>query len=148
MKAIAVIHGPNINLLGTREPDIYGNRDYESLNEDILQKAEEMGVRVDIFQSNHEGEIIDYIQQKAPEISGIVINPGGLTHYSISLRDALAAFREPVVEVHLSNIHSREEFRQQSITAGAATGLIAGLGPEGYLYALEAVNNLIQRGSI
>ena len=148
MKKIAVIHGPNLNLLGSREPEVYGNRNFDSLNEDLEKKAEQLGVKIDIFQSNHEGRLVDYIQEMSSEVDGLVINPGGLTHYSISLRDALAASRLPVVEVHVSNIYQREEFRHQSVIAPIAVGQVSGLGPDGYLFALEAVYRIIKKGSI
>lgn len=148
MKKIAIIHGPNLNLLGSREPEVYGNRDFASLNEDLEKKAGQLGVEVAIFQSNHEGELVDYIQEIAADFDGLVINPGGLTHYSIVLRDALAASRLPVVEVHISNIYQREEFRHRSVIAPIAVGQISGLGPAGYLFALEAVYRKIKKGSI
>ncbi|MFW6278623.1 MAG: type II 3-dehydroquinate dehydratase [Bacillota bacterium] len=144
---IVVIHGPNLNLLGSREPEIYGNKDFAALNKDIQKKAKEMEIKVDIFQSNHEGELVDYIQENMADSEGIVINPGALTHYSIALRDALAASKLPVVEVHISNIHRREEFRKNSVIAGIAVGQITGLGTNGYLYALEAVSEIADKGS-
>ncbi|MFW5984945.1 MAG: type II 3-dehydroquinate dehydratase [Halanaerobiaceae bacterium] len=144
---IVVIHGPNLNLLGSREPEIYGNKDFAALNKDIQKKAKEMEIKVDIFQSNHEGELVDYIQENMADSEGIVINPGALTHYSIALRDALAASKLPVVEVHISNIHRREEFRKNSVIAGIAVGQITGLGTNGYLYALEAVAEIADKGS-
>ncbi len=145
---IAVIHGPNLNLLGMREPDVYGNKDFQTINQEIEKKAEEQDLEVDIFQSNHEGELVDFIQElSSGETKGIIINPGGLTHYSIVLRDVLAASRLPVIEVHISNIYKRESFRHKSVIASVAVGQISGLGPEGYLYALEAITGIIKRGS-
>ncbi len=146
-KTIAVIHGPNLNLLGEREPDIYGSKTLDEINQDIEEKAENLNYNLKTFQSNHEGDIIDFIQENAGKVQGIIINPGGLTHYSIALRDALIAFRNPVIEVHLSNIYKREEFRHKSVIAPIAVGQISGLGADGYLYALEAMITIIRKGS-
>lgn len=145
---IAVIHGPNLNLLGTREPEVYGKKGIEKINSEIKSKAEDLEIEIEIFQSNHEGEIVDFIQDGYDEFAGIVINPAGLTHYSIVLRDALVAVRLPVVEIHISNIYQREEFRHKSVIAPIAVGQISGLGPQGYLYALEAMVNLIKKGNL
>lgn len=147
MNKVAVIHGPNLNLLGFREPEVYGEKNYDQINEDIKNKAKDLEFSVDIFQSNHEGEIVDYIQEGIEKFDGIVINPGGLTHYSIVLRDALAAACLPVIEVHISNIHNREDFRHKSVITPVVVGQICGLGSEGYLFALEALLNIIKRGS-
>jgi 3-dehydroquinate dehydratase-2 len=137
MKKLVVVHGPNLNLLGKREPHIYGTRSLEDLNELVREKARELKVEVSVFQSNSEGEIIDHLQKEAPGSAGVVINPGALSHYSLALYDCLQALRLPVVEVHISNIHAREEFRSRSVTARAARGVIAGLGFDGYLHAME-----------
>ncbi len=145
MKKIAVVHGPNLNLVGSREPEIYGNKNFASINQDICQKASRLGVEVEIFQSNHEGELVDFIQKISSECDGILINPAGLTHYSIVLRDVLIASRLPVVEIHLSNIYQREEFRHRSVISSIAVGQITGLGPDGYLYGLEALHNISRR---
>jgi len=142
-KKFLVIHGPNLNLLGKREPEIYGKDTLADIDEKITQKAEGLGLSVEIFQSNHEGALIDRIQTAAGDCSGIVINPGAYTHTSIALLDALLAVDLPVIEVHLSNIHRRESFRQHSYTAKAATGIIAGLGTNGYLLAMEAMAGLL-----
>ncbi|MFW6381115.1 MAG: type II 3-dehydroquinate dehydratase [Bacillota bacterium] len=147
MNKLAVIHGPNLNLLGTREPEVYGVKALDKINQDIRQKARELEIEVLIYQNNHEGELVDFIQEKMNEVAGIVINPAALTHYSIALRDALAATRLPVVEVHLSNIYKREEFRHKSVIAPVAIGQISGLGDRGYLYALEALVDNIKKGS-
>jgi len=136
-KRVVVVHGPNLNLLGKREPEIYGTRSLDDLNKTVEAKAKELGWDVSLFQSNHEGEIIDFLQQHAPGSVGIVINPGALSHYSLALYDCLQALALPVVEVHLSNIHAREEFRSRSVTARAARGVITGLGFVGYELALE-----------
>ena len=137
MKKVVVVHGPNLNLLGTREPHIYGSRSLDDLNETIRDKAKKLGLEVSVFQSNHEGEIIDFLQKEAPGSAGIVINPGAFSHYSLAIYDCLQALAAPVVEVHLSNIHAREEFRSKSVTARAARGVITGLGFAGYELALE-----------
>ncbi|MFW6287407.1 MAG: type II 3-dehydroquinate dehydratase [bacterium] len=147
MRKVAVIHGPNLNLLGTREPEVYGMMNLEQLNKSLKEKASELKIGLDIFQSNHEGELIDFIQKGINIYKGIVINPAALTHYSIALRDALAAVKLPVVEVHISNVYQREEFRHHSVIAPIAVGQISGLGTDGYLYALEAVLNIIKKGS-
>ena len=142
-----VIHGPNLNLLGNREPEVYGKKTLQDINKNIQKKAEELNTEVQIYQSNHEGKIIDFIQNNSGESEGIVINPGALTHYSIALRDVLAAVKIPVIEVHLSNIYKREEFRHKSVVAPIALGQISGLGPKGYIYALESLVNNIRKGS-
>ena len=137
MNRFVVVHGPNLNLLGTREPHIYGTRSLDDLNQLLRDRARALGVEVAIFQSNHEGEIIDHLQKEAPGSAGIVINPGALSHYSLALYDCLQALGLPVVEVHLSNIYAREEYRSRSVTARAARGVIMGLGFTGYELALE-----------
>ncbi len=137
MTKLLVVHGPNLNLLGKREPHIYGTRSLTDLNEMVRDKARELKVDVAVFQSNSEGEIIDFLQKEGPGSTGVVINPGALSHYSLALYDCLQALRLPVVEVHISNIHAREEFRSRSVTARAARGVIAGLGFDGYLHAME-----------
>ena len=136
-KWVVVVNGPNLNMLGKREPEIYGTRSLDDLNRTVEEKAKQLGWDVSLFQSNHEGEIIDFLQQHAPGSVGIVINPGALSHYSLALYDCLQALALPVVEVHLSNIHAREEFRSRSVTARAARGVITGLGFKGYELALE-----------
>jgi 3-dehydroquinate dehydratase II len=136
-KEVVVVNGPNLNLLGKREPEIYGTRSLDDLNKLVEAKARELGVELSLFQSNSEGEIIDFLQQHAPGSLGIVINPGALSHYSLALYDCLQALAVPVVEVHISNIHAREEFRSRSVTARAARGVITGLGFTGYELALE-----------
>ncbi len=139
MKRILVIHGPNLNRLGRREPDIYGRHTLEDIDAEIIATGKDSGVDVQTFQSNHEGELVDRIQQAAEEVDGLIINPAAYTHTSVALRDALQMLAIPVIEVHLSNIYRREDFRQHSMTAAAATGQIAGLGKNGYLLALEAL---------
>ena len=127
-----VINGPNLNLLGKREPGIYGENSYASLCENLKAFGREHGVEVDCFQSNHEGAIVDAIQQADGVYEGIVMNPGAYTHYSVAILDALKAVDVPCVEVHISNIHQREEFRHKSVTAPACVGQICGLGPLSY----------------
>ena len=136
---ILVINGPNLNFLGIREPGIYGNDSLEALEKLLKDKASELGAKVDFFQSNHEGEIIDRLQKAyADKTDGIIINPGGLTHTSVSLHDAICSIAPiPVIEVHISNVSARESFRHVSVTAPACKGQIAGLGLRGYVYALE-----------
>ena len=134
---ILVIHGPNLNMLGSRQVAIYGNKTLSEIDSLLQQRASELGVELETFQSNHEGALVDFVQEKSQEAAGIIINPGALTHYGLSLRDALADTSLPVIEVHLSNIHAREEFRQRSVIAPIARGQIAGLGWHGYIAALE-----------
>jgi 3-dehydroquinate dehydratase II len=136
--AILVLHGPNLNLLGTREPAVYGRVSLAEVNRAVQRHTESRGARAVCRQSNHEGELVDWIQSAAREgFRGIVLNPGAFSHYSLALRDAVASVRVPVVEVHLSNIHAREEFRHRSVVSAVATGVIAGLGVDGYRLALE-----------
>ncbi|MBI2165222.1 MAG: type II 3-dehydroquinate dehydratase [Chloroflexi bacterium] len=132
-----VINGPNLNLLGTRDPALYGNLTLEQIENTLRRRAARLKAELEFLQSNSEGTLIDFIQQKAPESSGIIINPGALTHYGYSLRDALADTGLPVVEVHLSNIYAREGWRAHSVMAAVARGQVSGLGWRGYLYALE-----------
>ena len=143
MRKILVIHGPNLNKLGQRNPALYGTATLPELNDQLVSLAAQFGVALEAFQSNHEGKLIDMIQ--STDADGIVINPGALTHYSYALRDAIEDYRGPVAEVHLSNIHAREPFRQHSATAGAARGLICGFGFDSYLFGLRAVLNLLER---
>ncbi|NBY52554.1 MAG: type II 3-dehydroquinate dehydratase [Betaproteobacteria bacterium] len=137
---VLVLHGPNLNLLGTREPDVYGVATLADINADLVRLGSELGVHVDCFQSNHEGELVDRVQQARAEGSvGIVINPAAFTHTSVALRDALSGVAIPFIEVHLSNVFSREAFRQHSYFSDIALGVICGLGPQGYALALRAV---------
>lgn len=142
---ILVIHGPNLNLLGSREPDVYGRITLDEVNNRITAAAGEFGIDVDIRQSNSEGEIIDAIQYAGDVMDGIVINPGAYTHYSYAIRDALAAVNLPVIEVHLSNIYAREDFRKVSVTAPAANGIISGFGAESYILALHAIKSILPK---
>ena len=137
MKKILVINGPNLNMLGIREPDIYGKQDFAALEEYIRASAKELSLSVSLFQSNHEGEIVDVIQSAYGLYDGIVINPAAYTHTSVAILDALKAVGIPTVEVHLSDINSREEFRKHSFVSMVAVKTICGLGFEGYRKALE-----------
>ena len=142
---LLVINGPNLNFLGIREKGIYGYQDYNDLVNTIEKKADELGVSVSVFQSNIEGEIINEIQKAYFEkVDGIIINPGAFTHYSYAIRDALASIEVPIIEVHISNVHKREEFRHVSVTAPVCTGQIMGLGFTGYLLAMEALCNMAE----
>jgi 3-dehydroquinate dehydratase-2 len=141
---VLVVHGPNLNLLGIREPEIYGETSLEEINGDLVSAAKEWKAEVEFFQSNHEGALIDRIQEAQSWADGILINPGGLTHTSIALRDALVATDLPVVEVHLSNVFAREEFRQHSFISSIALGVISGFGPTGYGLALNALLEFLE----
>ncbi len=137
---ILVLHGPNLNLLGQREPDVYGRQTLSDINDTLKALAKDLGFVVDAVQSNHEGELIDRLHAAESDgFSGIVINPGGLTHTSVSLRDAIASITLPVVEAHLSNIHARESFRNQSYVAGVVLGQVSGFGATSYQLALRGL---------
>ncbi len=140
---ILVLHGPNLNLLGSREPDIYGRDTLADIDARLRVLAEELGVEVEARQSNHEGELVTWVQEARPRgFRALVVNAGAYTHTSVALRDALAASGLPVVEVHLSNVHRREEFRRTSLIADVAAGQVAGFGPQSYLLALRAAAEL------
>ena len=138
-KRVLVIHGPNLNALGWRQPELYGHMTLDDINERLRVRSAARACDVSPFQSNHEGALIDFLQAEARSCHGIIINPGGLTHTSVSLRDAVAATGQPTIEVHLTNIHARESFRHISLLAPICRGQIAGLGWRGYLYALDAL---------
>lgn len=140
---VLVIHGPNLNLLGKREPGVYGKKSLKEINKDILSLAGDLGIDVKTLQSNSEGDIVEAIQQD--NYDALIINPAAYTHTSIAIRDAIAAVEKPAVEVHLSNIHKREDFRRKSYIAGVAVGQISGFGPESYLLALRAVKTILSR---
>jgi 3-dehydroquinate dehydratase-2 len=142
---ILVINGPNLNFLGIREKDVYGTKDFNYLLKLLEEKAKETNVVIETFQSNHEGELIDRIQKAYHDhVDGIIINPGAYTHYSYAIRDALASITAPKIEVHISNIHQREEFRHVSVTAPVCSGQIAGLGLQGYLLAVDAIMEMLR----
>lgn len=141
---ILVINGPNLNLLGKREPRVYGNDSLQEIQTEIAALAKELGVQVEFFQSNHEGSIIDALHNAMDDMDGVVLNAGAFTHYSYAIRDAIAAIKIPVVEVHMSNIHSREEFRHTSVIAPVCRGSILGFGKNSYLLALRAVKEIIE----
>lgn len=144
MGRILVIHGPNLNLLGTREPEVYGSTTLAEIDAMLHELGQELGIEVESFQSNHEGAIIDAIHGARGRCDGILINPGAFTHYALAIRDAISAVGLPVVEVHLSNIHSREPFRHRSVIAPVAVGTIAGFGSGSYLLGLRALANRIR----
>jgi 3-dehydroquinate dehydratase-2 len=136
---LQVLHGPNLNLLGTREPEVYGFTTLEQIDHELAELGKASGVEVQSFQSNHEGALIDRVQEARTWADAILINPGGFTHTSVALRDALLAAELPVVEVHLSNVHAREEFRHRSLVSDIAVGVICGFGPQSYRLGLEAI---------
>ena len=139
---IIIINGPNLNLLGEREPEVYGSETLADVNQWLIKNAYDISTKINLefFQSNHEGNIIDFMQSHRKTAKGCVINPGGLTHYSIALRDAISACQIPTVEVHISDIHAREEFRQHSVITDVCIEQISGKGKEGYLLAVKALN--------
>jgi 3-dehydroquinate dehydratase II len=145
---ILVLHGPNLNLLGRRDPGIYGHLSLEQINVALNAKAEKLGVKLDFCQSNHEGVLIDLIQEATSDCNGILINPAAFTHYSYGLREALDAADLPLIEVHLSNIFARERFRHHSVISPVAAGMICGLGLNSYLLGLEALVSIIKKEQV
>jgi 3-dehydroquinate dehydratase-2 len=143
-KRILIIHGPNLNLLGAREPKVYGKVTLARINKELKNIAKLAGVELEIFQTNIEGEIVDLIQKARKKFKAIVINPGGYTHYSVAIRDAISSVKIPTIEVHLSNIHAREEFRHKSVIAPVSVGQISGFGKNSYLLGLKAAIDLIK----
>lgn len=143
MKKVLIIHGPNVNMLGVRETSIYGKETFQSVNEQLARKAHQLGLYLEVFQSNHEGEIIDSIQQAANDFDGIVINAGALAHYSYALRDAIASIKVPCIEVHTSNIYNREEFRANSVLSPVCAGQITGFGKYSYVLGLHAIREIM-----
>ncbi len=146
MPRFLVLHGPNLNLLGTREPEVYGRVTLDEVNRRLESLAAELGCEVECMQSNHEGVLIDALHGAGSRAHGVLLNPGGLTHTSVALRDAVSAIRVPVVEVHLSNIHARETFRRVSTVSGAALGVVQGFGADSYLLGLRALAGHCSRG--
>ena len=144
MKQVLLIHGPNLNLLGTREPHIYGSKTLNDINKELIEYANTKSVKLISFFSNHEGEIVDFIQKESDKSNGLIINPAAYTHTSIAIRDAILASSKPFIEVHLSNIYTRESFRQHSYFHDIAKGIIMGLGSYGYFLALEAMINILE----
>lgn len=144
MKKILLLHGPNINLTGIREPGIYGRNSLAAINEEVVTKCARLGMECSVFQSNSEGEIIDRLHAAMEDCDGIIINAGAYTHYSYAIRDAISAVRLPTVEVHMSNIHAREEFRHLSVIAPVCAGSIAGFGKNSYLLAVDALKSLLE----
>lgn len=144
MKKVLVIHGPNLNMLGIREPDIYGSATLEDINKKLMSLAQEIGVEVTIRQSNHEGEIVEMIQEAIGNYGAILINPAAYTHTSVALRDAISSSGIPTIEVHISNIYRREEFRQKSLIAPVSAGQISGFGVNSYLLGLRAATYLLE----
>lgn len=143
---VLVIHGPNLNLLGSREPGLYGRKSLDEINAGLSALGKRLGIDVDAFQSNHEGAIVDRLQKAIGAYDGVVINAAAYTHTSVAIRDAIAMLSMPVVEVHLSNIHKRETFRHTSLMAAVVTGQVVGLGPIGYQLALRAIADMIPAG--
>ena len=144
MPKILIVNGPNLNLLGKREPEIYGSRTLEELQESLVDLASELKIEIEFFQSNGEGAIVDFLHEKAEDADGLLINPGALTHYGLSIRDAIVAVDLPTVEVHLSNVAAREEFRRESVIADICVGTIAGFGFYGYAMALSFFAELVK----
>ena len=143
-KLVTLLNGPNLNLLGLRQPEIYGHETLDDVAAKVADLAEDLGLRVRALQSNHEGQLVDWIQEARGTSAGIILNPGAYSHTSIAILDALNAYDGPVLEVHISNIHKREAFRQQSYVSLRADGVIAGFGTEGYLLALRRMASLLQ----
>ena len=145
---ILVLNGPNLDLLGVREPGIYGSESLEIIENELKNEAAKLDIFLDFCQSNHEGKLIDELHRAMTEADGVILNAGALTHYSYALRDAIAAIKIPVVEVHISNIHGREEYRRKSVTADKAEGVIAGLGLDGYRLALRFLLDKAASGGV
>jgi len=144
---IIVINGPNLNLLGEREQSQYGTIKYEDLKNQCLEHSKKLGIKVDFIQSNIEGEIVTTIQEARNKHDGLIINAAGFTHTSVAIRDALTIFKKPTIELHISNIHSREEFRHKSMISAVVTGIICGLGANGYILAINAMHELLKNGN-
>ena len=144
MKKVLVMQGPNLNLLGEREPGIYGTDTFESINAEIIERSEELGCECEVFQSNSEGALIDKLHASRLDCVGVVLNAGAYTHYSYAIRDAISAIKIPVVEVHISNVHSRDAFREKSVISPVCVGVIAGFGKNSYLLGLQALKDITE----
>jgi len=144
---IIIINGPNLNLLGEREQSQYGKITFDDLKNVCSEQSKKIGVKVDFFQSNLEGEIVTKVQEARKEYDGLIINAAGYTHTSVSIRDALDIFKKPTIELHISNIYKREEFRQKSLISDVVTGIICGLGSNGYILAINAMHELLRNGN-
>ena len=147
MNNIIIINGPNLNLLGEREQSQYGKITFDDLKNVCSEQSKKIGVKVDFFQSNLEGEIVTKVQEARKEYDGLIINAAGYTHTSVSIRDALDIFKKPTIELHISNIYKREEFRQKSLISDVVTGIICGLGSNGYILAINAMHELLRNGN-
>ena len=147
MNNILIINGPNLNLLGEREQSQYGSITFDMLKKICLDKSKDLGVKIEFFQSNIEGEIVTTIQYARKKYNGIIINAAGFTHTSVSIRDALAIYKKPIIELHISNIYKREEFRHKSLISGVVNGIICGLGTNGYILAINAMQDLLKNGN-
>ena len=147
MNNIIIINGPNLNLLGEREQSQYGSITFDKLKKICLEKSRDLGVKIEFFQSNIEGEIVTTIQDARKKYNGIIINAAGFTHTSVSIRDALAIYKKPIIELHISNIYKREEFRHKSLISGVVNGIICGLGTNGYILAINAMQDLLKNGN-
>jgi 3-dehydroquinate dehydratase-2 len=141
---ILLVNGPNLNMLGRRQPEIYGSMTLQDIVDRVTKRGQELGVEIVPFQANGEGAIVDFLQEKGPQADGVLINAGALTHYGLALRDAFEAIQKPFVEVHISNIHAREEFRHHSVLADIAVAQVAGLGWRGYIAALDALVGILK----
>ena len=144
---IVIINGPNLNLLGEREQSQYGSVTFDEIKKNCLKKAKELNINLDFLQSNVEGEIVTLIQEARNKYDGIIINAAGFTHTSVSIRDALTIFKKPSIELHISNIYKREEFRHKSMISGVVTGIICGFGDNGYILAINAMQELLSNGN-
>ena len=147
MSKLIIINGPNLNLLGEREQTQYGNKDYKYLKEICLKRAKDLNIDIEIKQSNIEGDIVNIIQESRKIFDGIIINAAGYSHTSVAIRDALSIFKKPIIELHISNIYKREDFRQKSLISDVATGGIFGLGVDGYILAINSMQKLLQNGN-
>ncbi len=144
MSKIIIINGPNLNLLGEREQTQYGSKDYKFLEEICQKRAKDLKINLDIKQSNIEGDIVNIIQDSRKTHDGVIINAGGYSHTSVAIRDALSIFKKPIIEIHISNIYKREDFRHKSLISGVATGLICGLGINGYILAINSMHEIVK----